>query len=63
MRIAFYCIILIYDDSESSMDPVLLKKDNKLCHGRKFDLKISVVIVDGETILANGTQSILWNKN
>jgi hypothetical protein len=52
MRRTFYCIIQIYDDNESSMDPVLLsiKKDNELCHGGNFYLKISVVIVDGETI-------------
>jgi hypothetical protein len=33
MRRAFFCIIQIYDDNESSVDPVLLsvKKDNKLC--------------------------------
>jgi hypothetical protein len=33
MRRAFYCTIQIYDDNESSVDPVLLsvKKDNKLC--------------------------------
>jgi hypothetical protein len=54
MRRAFYCIIQIYDDNEISMDPVLLsdEKDNKLCHGGIFYLKISVAIVDGETILA-----------
>jgi hypothetical protein len=42
------------------MDPVLLsdKKDNKSCHGGNFYLKISVVIVDGETILVKGTQSM-----
>jgi hypothetical protein len=52
MRRAFYCIIQIYDDNESSVDPVLLRdqKDNKLCHGGNLYLKISVVIVDGETI-------------
>jgi hypothetical protein len=31
--------------------------------GGNFYLKFGVVLMDGETILAKGTQNILWNKN
>ena len=46
------------------MDPVLLgiKKAGQDSGGGNFYLKISVVLMDGETILAIGIQSILWNK-
>jgi hypothetical protein len=56
MRRAFYCTIQIYDDNESFVDPVLLSVKRiinyagRYSRGRNLYLKISVVIVDGETI-------------
>jgi hypothetical protein len=68
MRRAFYCIIQIYNDNKSSMDPVLLsdKKDNRLCHGGNFLSKNQCCnsgCMVKQLILAKGIQNILWNKN